>query len=129
MFFIFGIIFIKNLKGSPLCSFSLLKSVRGGGGSSPPSPPSKTATASNYILIIDANILFGGIMKHCPLPFNDFSIVEKRLEDILLTSETSGWDYIVEVSLTIPEESCCVAEIEKPQSLSGALEMKVRRPG
>ena len=27
MFFIFGIIFIKNLKGSPLCSFSLLKSV------------------------------------------------------------------------------------------------------
>ena len=45
-------------------------------------------------------------MKHCPLPFNDFSIVEKRLEDILLTSETSGWDYIDEVSLTIPEESC-----------------------
>ena len=46
MFFIFGIIFIKNLKGSPLCSFSLLKSVRG--GSSPPSPPLKPPLPSFY---------------------------------------------------------------------------------
>ena len=43
-------------------------------------------------------------MKHCPLPLNDFSIVEKSLPDILLTSETSEWGYIVEVNLTIPEE-------------------------
>ena len=43
-------------------------------------------------------------MKHCPLPLKDFSIVEKSLADILLTSETSEWGYIVEVNLTIPEE-------------------------
>ena len=43
-------------------------------------------------------------MKLCPLPLNDFSIVEKSLADILLTSETSEWGYIVEVNLTIPEE-------------------------
>ena len=43
-------------------------------------------------------------MKHCPLPLNNFSIVEKSLADILLTSETSEWGYIVEVNLTIPEE-------------------------
>ena len=59
---------------------------------------------SSYILNIDANNLYGGIMKHCPLPLNDFSIVEKSLADILLTSETSEWGYIVEVNLTIPEE-------------------------
>ena len=43
-------------------------------------------------------------MKHCPLPLNDFSIVEKSLADKLLTSETSEWGYIVEVNLTIPKE-------------------------
>ena len=43
-------------------------------------------------------------MKHCPLPLKYFSIVEKRLEDILLTSETSEWGYIVEVDLTKPED-------------------------
>ena len=42
-------------------------------------------------------------MKHCFLPLNGFSIVEKSLEDILLTSETSELGYIVEVNLTIPE--------------------------
>ena len=43
-------------------------------------------------------------MKHCPLPLNGFSIVEKNLEDILLTSETSELGYIVEPNLTKPEE-------------------------
>ena len=38
------------------------------------------------ILNIGANKLFGVIMKHCLLPLNDFLIVEKRLEDILLTA-------------------------------------------
>ena len=59
---------------------------------------------SSYILNIDANNLYAGIMKNCPLPLNDFSIVEKSLTDILLTSEISEWGYIVEVNLTIPEE-------------------------
>ena len=38
------------------------------------------------------------------MPLNGFSIVEKSLADILLTSETSEWGYIVEANLTIPEE-------------------------
>ena len=59
---------------------------------------------SSYILKFDAKNLYGGIMKHCPLLLNDFSVVEKSLADILLTSETSEWGYIVEVNLTIPEE-------------------------
>ena len=59
---------------------------------------------SSYVLNIDANNLYGGIMKHCPLPLNEFSEIEKSLADILLTSETSEWGYIVEVNLTIPEE-------------------------
>ena len=59
---------------------------------------------SSYILNIDAKNLYGGIMKHCPLQLNDFSIVENSLADILLTSETTEWGYIVEVNLTIPEE-------------------------
>ena len=46
---------------------------------------------SSYIFNHDANNLYGGIMKHCPLPLNDFSIVEKSLADILLTSQTSMW--------------------------------------
>ena len=44
---------------------------------------------SSSILIIDENNLYGGIMKHCPLPLNHFSIKEKKMADILLTSETS----------------------------------------
>ena len=55
--------------------------------------------SSSYILN-----LYGWILKHCLLPLNDFSIVQKSLADILLTSEISEWGYIVEVNLTIPEE-------------------------
>ena len=43
-------------------------------------------------------------MKHCPLPMNDFSIVEESLEDILKTEDYSEWGYIPEVDLSIPEE-------------------------
>ena len=59
---------------------------------------------SSYILKIDANNLYGGIMKHCPLPLNDFSINEKSLAYILLISETAERGYILEVNLTIPEK-------------------------
>ena len=44
---------------------------------------------SSFIIEFYASKLYGGIMKHCPLPLNDFSIIEKRLEVILLTSENS----------------------------------------
>ena len=57
---------------------------------------------SSYILNFDANNLYGGIIKHSPLPLKDFSIF--CLEDILLTSETSEWGYWIEVSVIIPEE-------------------------
>ena len=43
-------------------------------------------------------------MKHCFLSLNGFSIVEKSLEDILLTSETSEWGYIVEVTSIISKK-------------------------
>ena len=46
---------------------------------------------SSYLLNIDANNLSGGIMKHCRLTMNDFSIVEKSLEDILKTEDNSEW--------------------------------------
>ena len=59
---------------------------------------------SSYNLKIDANILYGGIMKQCLLSLSNFSIVEKSLADKLFTSETSEPDYIVEVNLTISEE-------------------------
>ena len=59
---------------------------------------------SSYLLNIDANILYGGIMKHCPLPIKDFSIVEESLEFILQIDDKSEWGYILEVDLSIPEE-------------------------
>ena len=59
---------------------------------------------SSNVLNFDANNFYGGIMKHCTLPLNNFSIVEKSLADILLLSEISEWLYIVGVNLTIPEE-------------------------
>ena len=36
-------------------------------------------------------------MKRCPLPMNDFSIVEESLEDILETEDISEWRYILEL--------------------------------
>ena len=59
---------------------------------------------SSNVLNFDANNFYGGIMKHCTLPLNNFSIVEKSLADVLLLSEISEWLYIVGVNLTIPEE-------------------------
>ena len=59
---------------------------------------------SSYLLNIDANNLYGGIMKHCPLPIKGFSIFEERLEYILQTDDSSEWGYILEVDLSIPEE-------------------------
>ena len=59
---------------------------------------------SSYLLNIDANNLYGAIMKPCPLPIKDFSIVEESLEYILQTDDNSEWGYILEVDLNIPDE-------------------------
>ena len=59
---------------------------------------------SSYLLNIDANNLYGGIMKHCPLPMKNFSITEESLEDILKNDDNSEWGYILEVDLSIPQE-------------------------
>ena len=59
---------------------------------------------SSYLLNIDANNLYGGIVKLCPLPMKNFSIVEESLEYILQTDDNSEWGYILEVDLCIPEE-------------------------
>ena len=48
-----------------------------------------TEEPPSYLLNIDANKLYGGIMKHCPLPMNDFSIVEESIKDILETEDNS----------------------------------------
>ena len=53
---------------------------------------------------MDANNLYGGIMKHCPLSIKDFSKVEESLEYILQNDENSEWGYILKVDLSIPEE-------------------------
>ena len=45
-----------------------------------------------------------GVNETLTWPLKDSSIVEKRLEDILVTSKTSEWFYLIEVNLTIPEE-------------------------
>ena len=58
----------------------------------------------SYLLNLDANNLYGGIMKHYPLPIKYFSIVEESLEYILQTDDKSEWGYILEVDLSIPEE-------------------------
>ena len=59
---------------------------------------------SSYLLNIDANNLYGSIMKYCPLPIKGFSLVEESLEYILQTDDSSEWGYILEVDLSIPKE-------------------------
>ena len=59
---------------------------------------------SSYLLKIDANKLYGGFMKHGPLPIKGFSIVEESLEYILQTDDNCEWGYILEMDLSISEE-------------------------
>ena len=73
---------------------------------------------SIYLLNIDANNLYGGIMKHCPLPIKDFSIAEESLEYILQTDDSSEWGYILEVDLSIPEELAPSREVIGKDKLS-----------
>ncbi len=63
--------------------------------------PTQTST---FILNIDANNLYGGIMEHYRLPLNDFQLVDKEINDILLTDDDDEYGFIVEVDLEIPEE-------------------------
>ena len=60
---------------------------------------------TSFILYIDANNLYGGIMLHYPLPRKDFEIVEGiSLEEILCTEHEGDIGYIVEVDLDYPDQ-------------------------
>ena len=59
---------------------------------------------SSFIINIDANNLYGGIMENYPLPLKDFLLVEKTLPQILTTSQDSQLGYVVECDLERPGE-------------------------
>ena len=59
---------------------------------------------SSYIICIDANNLYGGIMEKFMLPLNQFEWASGvTIETILATSDNSEVGYIVEVDLEYPD--------------------------
>ena len=58
----------------------------------------------SFIINIDANNLYGGIMENYPLPIKYFVLIEKALPQILMTSPDSQLGYVVECALEIPED-------------------------
>ena len=61
------------------------------------------AKPTNWMLLLDANNLYGGVMME-PLPSGDFEWVEKdvKLEDILATADNASQGYFVMVDLEYP---------------------------
>ena len=68
---------------------------------------------STFIVMIDANNLYGGIMEKFPLPLNDFEFTDQKwepeiepqfIQKVLDTSDESNVGYIVEVDLSYPDE-------------------------
>ena len=68
---------------------------------------------STFIVMIDANNLYGGIMEKFPLPLNDFEFTDQKwepeiepqfIQKVLDTSDESSVGYIVEVDLSYPDE-------------------------
>ena len=53
-------------------------------------------------LLLDANILYGGIMNTEHLPVGDFLLVEVQIEQVLNTPSDSPIGNILEVDLTYP---------------------------
>ena len=60
------------------------------------------ALESTFGFMVDANNLYGGIMKTEHLPVGDFLLVEVPLEQVLNTPTDSPIGYIPEVDLTYP---------------------------
>ena len=63
-----------------------------------------TTKPSTFIWFVDANNLYGGIMKHYRLPLRNFHWTNDTLEEIIQTSEDSDYGYVVEVDLDYPVE-------------------------
>ena len=61
-----------------------------------------SALESTFGFMLDANNLYGGIMKTEHLPVGDFLLVEVPLEQVLNTPTDSPIGYILEVDLTYP---------------------------
>ena len=61
-----------------------------------------SALESTFGFMVDANNLYGGIMKTEHLPVGDFLLVEVPLEQVLNTLTDSPIGYIFEVDLTYP---------------------------
>ena len=61
-----------------------------------------SALESTFGFMVDANNLYGGIMKTEHLPVGDFLLVEVPLEQVLNTPTDSPIRYIREVDLTYP---------------------------
>ena len=60
---------------------------------------------STYIMMFDANNLYGSMMEHLPLPYGNFSFrTNIDIEAILKTSESSATGYIVDCDLLYPDE-------------------------
>ena len=61
-----------------------------------------SALESTFGFMVDANNLYGGIMKTENLPVGDFLLVEVPLEQVINTPTDSPIGYILEVDLTYP---------------------------
>ena len=59
---------------------------------------------NSFGLMIDANILYGGILKTFPLPLGDFeSDTTAKLQTVLETTDDSRWGFTVECDLEYPD--------------------------
>ena len=61
---------------------------------------------NSFIVNIDANNLYGGIMQNYSLPLNDFKWADDSVDipKLLLTEEESEWGYLAEVDIEFPDE-------------------------
>ena len=61
---------------------------------------------NSFIVNIDANNLYGGIMQNYSLPLNDFKWADDSVDipKLLLTEEDSEWGYLAEVDIEFPDE-------------------------
>ena len=61
---------------------------------------------NSFIVNIDANNLYGGIMQNYSLPLNDFKWADDSVDipKLLLTEEYSEWGYLAEVDIEFPDE-------------------------
>ena len=61
-----------------------------------------SALESTFVFMVDANKLYGGIMKTEHLPVGDFLLVEVPFEQVLNTPTDSPLGCILEVDWTYP---------------------------